>query len=321
MTAPPTPARGTVVVVGSINYDLTIRVKTLPRAGETVLGHDLTSGLGGKGANQAVAARRAGVDTVLVGAVGDDGAGSAALDTLDSRGVDTRHVRRIAGRPTGTALIVVEHAGENQIAVDPGANAALEDRVVRGALLSVPGQRVVVLCSLEISDAAVSAAAQTALERGWRLIINPAPFRPLPAQVLAAGPILTPNQGEAGSLLGDGATFDWRGAVTKRGKGTLPFLGGSPVVVTLGLAGAVVTSGRAWRHVPAPRVEVVDTTGAGDVFNGVLAATLARGEALETAVEVAVVAGSLATTARGASSAAPDWEAIASVLAGHRHGR
>ncbi len=320
----PVDSRGAVVVVGSINLDLTLRVEVLPRAGETVLGRGLARSVGGKGANQAVAARRAGATTVLIGAVGRDEAGMAALATLESYRIDTRHIERVAGSPTGTALIVVDRGGENQIAVDPGTNAALGAETVREALAAIlPEERVVLLASLEISDAAVDAAARTARERGWRLILNPAPFRPLPAGVLAAHPILTPNQGEAGRLLGVGGTFDWRGAVDHSRGGMVSAPPGCPLVVTLGAAGALVRpagagSGGAWRHVAAPEVDVVDTTGAGDVFNGVLAAALARGEDLEAAVELAVLAGSLATARPGASSSAPAWDAIAALRASRR---
>jgi ribokinase len=306
---------GTVVVVGSINMDLTVRVEELPRPGQTVLGGDVVHGTGGKGANQAVAASRAGATSLLIGAVGEDAAGAAALAALAAEGVDTSGVRRVPQRPTGTALIVVDRAGENQIAVASGANRNLTGSVVRELLKPLQAKRVVVLSSLEVSDDAVAAAAATARERGWRFILNPAPFRSIPDSVLGADPILTPNETEAASLLGKGAALDWSAVLKRPGAAaSLVPAGLGQLVVTLGAAGALVVSGRRVAHVPAPRVEVIDSTGAGDVFNGILAAALAHGRGLEEAVRLAVVGGSLSTRAEGAAAATPSWGEIEAFL-------
>src|SRR4051794_28061987 len=286
-----------VVVVGSVNADLVVRAARLPGPGETVTGGTFARHGGGKGANQAVAAARLGARTALVAAVGEDDLGAEALRGLTAEGVDVDAVARLADVPTGVALIVVDEHAENQIAVASGANAALDAAFVAAALERLGAG--VVLLSLEVGDEALVAGAE-----GARLaLLNPAPARELPAALLDAGPLLTPNAGEARQLTGKD---DPRAAALALHERT-----GAPVVVTLGADGALLVDGGGEPvRIPAPRVEAVDTTGAGDCLNGALAAELARGAALPDAVAFAVRAAALSTLCDGAREGMPTRAAV-----------
>ena len=259
--------RAQVLVVGSVNVDLVVTVAALPRPGETVTGGTFAEHDGGKGANQAVAAARAGADVRICGAVGDDPHGRRARAALEAAGVDTAALATVDA-PTGVALITVAAGGENAIAVASGANHAVDPAGAAAAVAALDPRRAVVVLSLELDDAPLLAAARQAHERGITLVLNPAPARPLDPALLACAPLLTPNAHEASTLAGIPDP-----AAAAR---TLSARTGAPVVVTLGAAGAlVVVPGGAAHTLPAPRVDVVDTTGAGDVFTGVLATTLA----------------------------------------------
>jgi ribokinase len=273
-----------VAVVGSINVDLVAAVAALPAPGETVLGRRIERHGGGKGANAAVAAARLGARVRLVGAVGDDDVGAGTLAELRDADVDVSAVAVLGGEPTGMALIVVDEQGENQIAVGAGANAALTAEHVRDALREPPG---CVLVSAEIPDAAIAAAVAAARDLGVPCLLNPAPARQ-ELLAIAGGAILTPNAGEARVLAG--ADDVERAARTLEGRT------GAPVVVTLGERGALLDG---TRH-PAPAVRVVDTTGAGDAFNGALAVRLAAGDDLPAALPHAVAAASRSVSVPGA---------------------
>jgi ribokinase len=292
---------GEVLVVGSVNVDLVVRVAHLPAPGETVTGGAFTQHQGGKGANQAVAAARLGATVSLVGAVGDDGFGRGALVDLRGEGVDVSRVALLNGVPAGLALIMVDERGENQIAVASGANAALDGATVAAALSGWrPRPGAVLLTGFELGDGAILAAAQAAAARGVRLLVNPAPARPLDPELLALSPILLPNEGEATALTGKP---DPRAAAL-----ALVALTHSPVIVTIGAGGALLVGAdgpRSVEHVPAPSVAVVDTTGAGDAFAGALAAQLASGSPLAEAVQVAVRAASLSVGVAGARGGRP----------------
>jgi ribokinase len=281
-----------VVVVGSVNADLVVRVSRLPRPGETVTRGTFARHGGGKGANQAVAAARLGARTALVAAVGADDLGTEALAGLAEEGVDVGAVKRLEEEPTGVALIVVDERGENQIAVASGANATLDGETVARALAGLGAG--VVLLSLEVTDEALLAGAAAA-----RLaVLNPAPARDLPAALLDAGPLLTPNAGEARGMTGEEDVTAAARALQART--------GAPVVVTLGAGGALLArDGCAPVRIPAPEVAAVDTTGAGDCLNGALAAELARGVPLEAAVAFAVRAAARSTLAHGARAGMP----------------
>jgi ribokinase len=286
--------RAEVLVVGSINVDLVVHVAQLPAPGQTVSGGTFARHHGGKGANQAVAAARQGATVTMVGAVGHDEFGRSALANLASEGVDVNRVALLADETTGLALIAVDDRGENQIVVASGANAAVDGAAVERALRGyAPGPGSVALLSFELGDAAVMTAARFAAAHGMRILVNPAPARPLPDGLAALSPILLPNEGEAAALsaLGDARA------------GALALVGqtGAPVIVTLGADGALLSEpGGASDQLPAPNVEVVDTTGAGDAFVGTLAGQLAMGTPVRAAAVAAVEAASRSVTTAGA---------------------
>jgi ribokinase len=287
-----------VVVVGSVNVDLVVSVGRLPRAGETVAGGTFARYGGGKGANQAVAAARLGAAVAIVGAVGADEMGEEALAELAGEGIDVDHVARLDGVPTGVAAIVVDEAGENQIAVASGANAALDAQTVEpalAALLTGDPEPGVVLLGNEVPEAAVAAGLRAAAAAGWLAVLNPAPARA--SEGALGGVVLTPNADEARALAGEDDVEAAARAIAARTS--------APVLVTLGGDGALLLDGHDMQRLPAPPVEVVDTTGAGDTVNGALAAELAAGRPLADAVRFALAAAARSTTAAGARTAMP----------------
>jgi ribokinase len=279
-----------VVVVGSLNHDITVVADRRPAAGETVLGRSLATASGGKGANQAVAAARAGARVAMIGCVGADAAGEGLLAGLRAARVDADRVRVLDEEPSGTALIVVDDGGENAIVVVPGANARLAAADVEAALRD--GDAPVVLVQLEVPEAAVVAAARGA----GRLVLNASPVRELPPDVLAAADPLIVNAGEAAALTG-AAEADPDALA-----GAALALGARSVVITLGADGAMWVAPGTRIAQPAPAVHVVDTTGAGDVFAGTLAARLAGGADPEAALAAAVEAGAAAVQWQGAQA-------------------
>jgi ribokinase len=290
-----------VVVVGSVNVDLVVRVPSLPTPGETVSGGTFARALGGKGANQAAAAASLGARVRLVGLTGDDDFGRLAREDLRSRGVDVSTLGT-SPNPTGVAAIVVDGAGENAIAVASGANHDLTGAWVVEQLARVADPHVVLLANLEVPDEAIAAAARVVAERGWRFVLDPAPVRPISPEVLARCDVLTPNEHEAGAL---GSTAE----LLAQGVGT--------VVLTRGADGADVLRAATapWHQVAFP-VDVVDTTGAGDAFNGALAWSLGEGRELLEAVRVATAAGALACRSVGARASLPDQGELDAALAG-----
>ncbi len=288
-------ARGGVLVVGSVNVDLVTTVARLPGPGETVAGGTFARHGGGKGANQAVAAARWGAAVRFAGAVGDDDLGAAAVAELAAEGIDVTAVARVPGAPTGVASIVVDAAGENQIAVASGANAALDPGAALAAL--GPLDEAAVVLNLELADPVVLAAARAARAAGLVLVVDPAPARALAAPLLDLAPVLVPNAGEARALSGvDDPAAAGRALAARTG---------APVVVTLGADGALLVHGDAVDAVAAPAVATVDTTGAGDALCGVLAAELARGAPLAAALGEAVGAASASTGVPGARAGMP----------------
>jgi ribokinase len=292
----------TVIVVGSINVDLCTFVKRLPRPGETVIGGTFERQQGGKGANQAVAAARLGAQVLMVGMVGDDDLGRAAREDLASEGVDVGEVA-VGKKHTGVAEILIDENAENLIAVATGANDELTAGNVTESLGRIDVEDAVVLSVLEISMAAVSAAATAAHERGWQFILNPAPAAALDADLLSRCDVLTPNEHEVKRL------GSWTGAEQ------LLSAGARAVVVTKGAAGAdLLRAAMPLHHQPGLEVEAVDTTGAGDAFTGALAWAVAGGDDLETAVRMAAVCGSLSTRSRGARTGMPTAADVAKFL-------
>ena len=295
-----------VVVVGSLNLDLVAEVARLPSRGETLLADGQSRALGGKGANQAVSAARHGVGVAMVGCVGADLDGRRLTDALADEGIDVSGVRARDETATSTAHITVDRDGANTIVVLPGANATLSAGDVRDELAGL-GAPDVILVQLEIPlDAVTAAAAGTAS----RVILNPAPARPLPSELLRHVDVLVPNVPELGALTG-GDVPETVEDVTARAR---TLANGMAVVVTMGEAGALIVDGDELTHVPAPEVDAVDTTGAGDAFCGSLAAGLAGGSSLTAAVRDAVRVASRSATRPGALEAFPTAGEIGELL-------
>jgi len=298
------PASG-VVVVGSLNADLTITTDRLPSAGETVAGHDFAIRPGGKGANQAVAAVRLGSALSLVGAVGDDVHGNMLVRAADRDGIDTDSIVRIAGTSTGVAVIEVDANGENSIVVFPGANGRLAPHHVEQEAERIAAAAVVCLC-LESPLETVIAAMRLGHEAGAIVMLNLSPFKEVPADVLADANLLLVNEHEAAQLLGStDPTLDWE--ATARG---FTARGVRDVVVTLGARGSMVIQGGPQNPpvltpIPATPTSVVDTTGCGDAFTGAVADSLARGEGLVAAARRAAVVASMAAATGGAQDSYP----------------
>jgi ribokinase len=294
-----------VVVVGSINVDLVVTAGHLPRPGETVAGGAFARHHGGKGANQAVAAARAGASVLMIGAVGSDADGDESVAALQGEGMDVSGIRRVDA-PTGVAIIAVAPDGENQIVVAPGANALVSpDDPALGDLPAGPG---VMLACLEIPMPAVLAATLAATRIGMQAIVNPGPAYPLAPELLTSGAILTPNADELLEMTG--------AEDVEAGVSSLIGAGARAVVVTLGAQGALLAEGSRRRPVQALQVDAVDTTGAGDTFSGVLAAWLASGHDLDDAVEAANCAAGLSVTLRGARDGMPQQATIVEALRG-----
>ncbi|MFF0361315.1 ribokinase [Streptomyces sp. NA02536] len=296
-----------LLVVGSANADLVIGVERRPGAGETVLGSDLAVHPGGKGANQAVAAARLGARTALLARVGDDGHGRLLLESQRAAGVDTAGVL-VGGAPTGVALITVDPSGDNSIVVSPGANGRLTPADVRSAGDLFRASRVV-STQLEIPLETVLEVARN-LAPGTRLVLNPSPPQPLPAEVLAACDPLIVNEHEAKVILGDTAGAgdrpeDWARLLLEKGPRS--------VVVTLGGEGALVASPEGVARVPSVKVRAVDTTGAGDAFTAALAWRLGAGEPLAEAAAYAARVGAVAVTREGAQASYPTAAEVAAL--------
>jgi ribokinase len=284
-----------VVVAGSVNVDLVVRVDRRPAAGETVLGSDLATHPGGKGANQAVAAARLGGRVAFLGRAGTDGHGDLVRDTLRRDGVDIEYLITTPG-PNGVALITVDPSGDNSIIVAPGANARVTERDVAAARPLFAAASVVSL-QLEIPQDAVLAAARIAAEEGARVVFNLSPAAAVPDELIALCDPLVVNEHEA-EFLGDA-----------RPAGLLA-RGARSVVITRGADGAVVADADGVTEVPSPRADVVDTTGAGDAFTGALCLRLARGDDLTTAARLAARVGAAAVRKAGAQSSFPTLDEL-----------
>jgi len=291
-------SRDAILVAGSANLDFVVRADHVPAPGETVLGRELAIVPGGKGANQAVAAARLGASVSFVGAVGDDEFGSSSGNALSAEGVDVDGLATLTDAATGTALIVVDRQGENQIAVASGANTAFGREIWDG----VPLPDALFLACFEVGDDAIVAGAQRAVSKDAPIVINPAPARDLPLALLATRPILVPNEGEAAALTGHSDSVAAAKSLAGRSN--------APVIVTLGPKGALVVDGERVQSVAAPKVEAVDTTGAGDTFVGALAADLSVGRPLLEAVRFAVHAASLSVRVAGAREGMPSREEV-----------
>jgi ribokinase len=314
--------RKPIVVIGSINMDLVCRCATMPRGGETVAGQDLLTIPGGKGANQAVAAAKVGAsgdEVHLIGRVGADDFGQRLLVALREHGVRTERVTITEGSSTGCAVILVDKAGENSIVVSPGANARLTPNDIDSAA-DLIGQAAVLLVQLEIPTETVAHAIALARRAGVRVILDPTPVpaKGLP-KALYQVDVLTPNQSEAETLLAKkdamGRMRRARRVDAKQLGGELLARGPGIVLLKLGAKGAMIVDNEI-QHVKGFKVSVVDTTAAGDAFNGALAVALAEGMELVRAVRFANAAGARACEKFGAQPALPTRMEVEGLMEG-----
>lgn len=304
---------GRVVVVGSVNQDLILRITTEPDPGRTVLVESMTSHAGGKGANQAVAAARLGADATLVACVGDDPEGDRLLRALRQENVDITEIELLVGTPSGMAVVMVRPDGENSIMVVPGANALLSAAQAAAYVTRTVRQGDVVVLQAEVPREVVVKVLQATAATGARPVLNLAPYLPFDDEVLALADPLVVNESEASALLGD-PVHGASGAAAAAGR--LSQLARS-VVVTAGAEGACWAEGDRRGHIPAVLAgRVVDTTGSGDAFVGALAADLAMGRPLSHATRLGVRAGSFAVRRLGAQTSYPTTAELAEEAAG-----
>ncbi len=289
-----------VLVVGSLNMDLVVSARSLPKKGQTVFGKQFSKFSGGKGANQAVAASKLGAPVTMVGCVGCDGFAAELLAGLQANGIDTAFIRQVDD-PTGTALITVDEEGANTIVVVAGANLACSPADVERALAKFkePG---VLLVQHEIPEDTVEYTIRQAKELGWMVILNPAPVRPLDAEILPLVDVIIPNEGEM-ALLANKTVDTPDEALIAAGR--LLAWGVGAVIVTLGEKGAVCHSDEGIECVPAYEVKSVDTTGSGDAYAGALAVALAEGFSMAESMHFAAAAAALSVTRYGAQPSLP----------------
>lgn len=294
-----------VCVVGSANLDIVVSVPRHPVAGETVLGGDHARIPGGKGANQAVAAARLGRRVAFIGCIGQDPAGAQLWDALDDDDVDLHALRTVAGVPSGIALIAVGPDGDNSIVVSPGANAHVgEQDLERGQVFLE--QAAVTLLQLEVPVETVTWAAEAA---AGLVVLNPAPAQTLTSRLLESVDVLVPNETELALLAGAAEASDFDEVVDQA-----RLLPAAKTVVTLGAQGALVVEENLVHHQPAPSVDPVDTTAAGDSFCGALADVLAEGGSLTDAVAWGVMVGAATTLVPGAQTSLPTAGEVADRL-------
>jgi ribokinase len=299
---------GGLVVIGAINVDLVVSGAALPRPGETVTDGELSRHHGGKGGNQATAAARVAggsARVAMLGAVGDDDLGHAARTALEAEGIDVANVAVVAGSPTGVALIAVDQGGQNQISVAPGANRDLGDPTE-----ALEGSRpALVLASCEIPFDRLSAAAAWCGTNHVAFVLNPAPIHPMLRELLEHAAVVTPNHGEVTKLAPtSGEAVEAAHALRERTPGLA-------VLVTMGEAGAYLLDDDGETGIPAPSVHAVDSTGAGDCLNGVLAAGLLEGRPIRDAAARAVAAATMSTAVAGAREGMPTRQELEEFLA------
>ena len=289
-----------IIIVGSSNVDLTARVRSLPRPGETIGGATLHRANGGKGANQAVAAARLGADVTLLTCLGKDASGEMLSAQFAADGIDTSRIK-YSDTPTGTALIFVDDKAENCIAVAPGSNNDLLPEDV-DALRPVFSEAGYLLVQLEIPIPAVERAVLLADQLGVRTVLNPAPMNPFPKELFKHLWLITPNETEAEVLTG----IAIHGEDNARAAASRLFgMGVKNVIITMGSKGSLVCTPETAVLVPSRKVQAVDTTGAGDVYNGALVAALSKGSGLIEAARIATLASSISVTRMGAQTSTP----------------
>jgi ribokinase len=301
-----------IVVVGSSNTDMVVKLPRLPNKGESIIGGEFMMPAGGKGANQAVAAARLGARVTLVARLGSDVFGDAALAGFKTEGIVTDHIARDAAAPSGVALIFVDANGDNMLAVAPGANGRLSPADVDSAEDVIAAADAVVL-QLEIPLDTVQHALALARKHKVRTVLNPAPARPLRAELLSLVDVLVPNEHETMLLSGDVDQTVEQSAIHLRQMGV------GTVVVTLGAQGAIIVGADQYgRKAPGFSVRAVDTTAAGDAFTAALAYAMARGDAVSDAVRFANAVGALTVTRMGAQPSLPTAAEVQAFMTGRR---
>ena len=303
-----------ICVLGSIHMDYMITLDRMPKLGETLIGREFKMLPGGKGANQAVAAARLGALVYMIGRVGEDLIGDELVRNLQRNGVNVKHVKR-AEAYSGVAFILVDSMGNNIIAVAPGADYHISRRDIDEALDDLKDVIDLLLLQLEIPIEIVEYAIKRFSEEGVKVILNPAPYHELPAGTLSRVFIATPNIIELELM--SGVEVNCSEDVIEAGREALEHLGIENLVVTLGARGAMIINRRSEKLIPAFEVKPIDTTGAGDAFNGALAVALARGKTLEEAVTYANAAGALSTLKIGAQEALPTLADVEEFLREH----
>lgn len=295
-----------ILVVGSLNLDLVCQVNYHPKTGETIFGRDLKQYPGGKGANQAFAAASLGGQVKMLGAVGKDDSGKMLSENLRSVGVDVRDLKVSEGVATGTALISVNKEGNNAIIVIPGANSTADTDYLREHVNSFEASDIVLL-QMEIPMEAITYTVEEAHKRGKTVIVNPAPAQRISDEILGMIDFLTPNESELELLSGKTCTTD--DEVIEAAEALLS-KGVKNLIVTLGEKGALFMDGKEKRFVKGHKVQAVDTTAAGDCFNGAFATALSEGKNIEEAIDFANKAASLSVTRVGAQSSMPRREEL-----------
>ncbi|SFP97330.1 ribokinase [Variovorax sp. OK605] len=304
-TASSSPPPPRIVVLGSLNMDLVLRVPHAPAAGETLQGHSIATIPGGKGANQAVSCAREGAQVQMIGCVGDDAHGTALRTALENDGIDTTALRTVAGEPTGTALILVEDGGQNRIVIVPGANAKV--RIDEAALQRQVQGAAFLVTQFETPMDQVARAIAVAHAAGCKVLLNPSPVQPIAAPLWPQIDTLVVNEIEAKTLCGQSADTPQEAAQAGQ---ALRARGIARVVVTLGARGAVAVDASGARHHPAPKVQAVDTTAAGDTFLGALAVALGEGQSFDEAVRLGIRAAALCIQQAGAQPSIPLRDAV-----------
>ena len=290
-----------IVVVGSINTDMIVKVPRIPKTGETILGGKFSTAAGGKGANQAVAAARAGGNVTFIARVGNDMFGKQALEDFESNNINAKYIKTDSTEPSGVALIFVDEKGENSIAVASGANARLSHREVTEAEEVIKSADIL-LMQLETPMESVKRAAKIAKEAGVKVILNPAPACPLDNTLLRTVYVITPNESEA-ELLTDISVTDFPSA--EKAAFILLDRGVEVAIITMGIKGALIKTRELTKIIPGFKVKAVDSTAAGDVFNGSLVVAMAEGKTLEETVQFANAAAALSVTKLGEQPSAP----------------
>jgi ribokinase len=299
-----------VIVIGSANMDLTVRLERLPQLGETVSGGEFYTSFGGKGANQAVAAHKAGAEVRFLAKLGPDQNGDAIIEHLEALGLTSEGILRDESRHSGVALIMVDRMGNNAIAVAPGSNWNLTQEDIRRAEPHISWGQVL-LAQLEIPLPTVEEALRLGKAHGLVTILNPAPARLLPVEVLSLADILTPNEMEIQTLTG--ITVDNVDEAARAGEKLLES-GAKQVIVTLGKEGSCWIRKDGAQTFPSFPAEAVDSTAAGDAFNGALACAVAEGRPIQEAIRLGNAAGAIAVTRKGAQDSLPTREEIMNLL-------